>query len=73
MALTKLQRRVCGLLAANRIASGESYVARGVAPNELIGASRLSRDIDLFQDTDEALQTSWREDRDLLESNGIRR
>lgn len=54
MPLTELQRTVCRLIAANRIASGESYVAGGVALNELIGAARLSRDIDLFHDTDAA-------------------
>ncbi|MEA2025078.1 MAG: hypothetical protein U9O18_00160 [Chloroflexota bacterium] len=71
MALTEIQRRVCRLLATNRISSGESYVAGGVALNELIGASRLSRDIDLFHDTNEALEASWRADRELLEANGF--
>lgn len=70
MALTELQRRLCRLLAANRISSGESYVAGGVARNELIGARRVSRDIDLFHDTDEALEWSWRADRSVLESSG---
>lgn len=71
MALTGLQRAVCRLLAENRIASGESYVAGGVALNELIAASRISRDVDLFHDTDEALAASWRADRLLLEANGF--
>lgn len=70
MALTPLQRAICGLLAENRIASGESYVAGGVALNELIEAARISRDIDLFHDTDEALAASWHADRRLLEANG---
>jgi hypothetical protein len=70
MALSDLQRRICRLLAANRIANGESYVAGGSALNELIGASRVSRDVDLFHDTDEALDASWRADRDLLEASG---
>src|SRR5688572_10486695 len=69
MALTALQRRVCRLLAANRIASGESYVAGGVALNELIGTARISRDVDLFHDTDAALDASWEADRALLEAN----
>ena len=42
MALTEFQRAVCRLIADNRIASGESYVAGGVALNELIGHDRLS-------------------------------
>ena len=58
MALTDLQRRVCRLPAENRISSGESYVAGGVALNEALGASRLSRDIDVFHDTNEALEAS---------------
>lgn len=72
MALTDIQRAVCRLVAQNRIASGESYVAGGVALNELIAASRISRDIDLFHDTDEALVASWAADRRLLEGNGYR-
>lgn len=72
MALTDLQRRVCRLLAQTRIDSGESYVAGGVALNELIGAARLSRDVDLFHDTDEALEASWQVDRRLLEKDGLR-
>ncbi len=71
MALTGLQRAVCRLLAQNRIASGESYVAGGVALNELVAAARISRDIDLFHDTDEALAASWHADRLLLEANGF--
>jgi len=71
MALTDLQRAICRLIADNRIASGEIYVAGGVALAELTGASRISRDIDLFHDTDEALDASWRADRCLLEENGF--
>ena len=51
MALTELQRRVCRLIAANRIAGGES-------------------NIDLFHDTEEALDRSWRADRVLLQAEG---
>jgi hypothetical protein len=54
MALAPFQKSVCRLLARNRIASGESYVARGSALNEIIAAPRISRDIDLFHDTEEA-------------------
>jgi hypothetical protein len=71
MALTPIQRDVCRLLAASRIASGESYVAGGVALNELLAAPRLSRDIDLFHDTDEALRASWESDRTLLADHGF--
>lgn len=70
MALTQLQRSICRLIAENRIASGESYIAGGVALNELIAAPRISRDIDLFHDTEEALDATWRADRRLLEEHG---
>ncbi len=71
MALTDLQRRICRLLAANRVASGESYVAGGAALNELLETSRISRDVDLFHDTEEALEASWQKDRALLEAEGL--
>ena len=70
MALTSFQRAVCRLLADHRIASGESYVAGASALNELIAAPRISMDIDLFHDTDEALSISWEADRALLEEQG---
>jgi hypothetical protein len=63
MALTQLQRAVCRLPASNRIASGESDVAGDAALNELIAASRVSRDVDVFHDTDAALVASWTADR----------
>ncbi len=71
MVLTALQRDICRLLAHNRIASGESYVAGGAALNELLSAPRISRDIDLFHDTDEALTRSWEADRAALLGSGF--
>lgn len=71
MALTELQRTICRLIATNRIASGESYVAGGVALNELLGGSRVSRDIDLFHDSEAAVAAAWAADRTLLEANGF--
>lgn len=71
MALTALQRDVCQLLAEQRRQSGESYVAGGVALNELLAGVRRSRDIDLFHDTQEAVQASWDADRALLEDHGF--
>jgi hypothetical protein len=59
MALTDFQRRVCRLLADNRVRSGE-----------LLHAPRLSRDLDLFHDTERALAASWSADRGRLETNG---
>jgi hypothetical protein len=70
MALTEFQRAICRLIARQRLESGESYVAGAVALNTLTGATRISRDIDLFHDTTEAVAASWKADRDLLESHG---
>ena len=70
MAITSLQSDILKLLAARRRELGESYVAGGVALNQLLQAPRRSRDIDLFHDTEEALAASWTGDRDLLTSNG---
>jgi hypothetical protein len=70
MALTSFQRDVCHVLADNRIRGGESYVAGGAALNEILGAPRVSRDLDLFHDTAEALEASWRADRASLEAAG---
>lgn len=71
MALTAIQREVCRLIAENRVASGESYVAGAAALNALLDSPRLSRDVDLFHDTEEALETSWAADRRLLENAGF--
>ncbi|HEX7706866.1 MAG TPA: hypothetical protein VF701_10460 [Thermoanaerobaculia bacterium] len=66
MALTAIQRDICRLLAAERIASGESYVAGGAALITMLEASRRSQDLDLFHDTEEALQSTWSADRNAL-------
>lgn len=71
MALTTFRRSVCRLLADHRIASGESYVADATALNELIAASRVSMDIDLFHDTEAALEASWDADRHVLATHGF--
>ncbi len=71
MALTAIQRRVCRLLAARRIAAGESYLAGGLALNELLGAERVSRDVDLFHDTESAVAAAFAADRRSLEAAGF--
>lgn len=71
MALTELQRRICRLLARLRIESGESYVAGGLALNEVLAATRVSRDIDLFHDSEAAVASSWDGDRRTLEREGF--
>jgi Nucleotidyl transferase AbiEii toxin, Type IV TA system len=70
MALTPIQRRVCRLLADRRRASGESYVAGGVALNVALGTFRVSRDLDVFHDTAEAVARSADQDRALLRHSG---
>ncbi len=72
MALTPLQRRICRLLAEQRRLGGESYVAGGAALNELLGGARVSRDMDLFHDTEEALAATWERDRAALAAAGLR-
>jgi len=69
MAVTDFQRGICRLLARTRIEQGDSYIAGGVALNTLIGAKRVSRDIDLFHDTREALAATWDSDRQQLLSH----
>ncbi len=71
MALTALQRRICRLLADERKRSGESYVAGGVALNELLAGTRKSRDIDLFHDTEAAIAATWQNDRATLAAAGL--
>jgi hypothetical protein len=69
MAITPFQSGILTLLAARRLELGESYVAGGVALNQLLHAPRKSRDIDLFHDTEEALASTWAGDRALLTSH----
>ena len=71
MALSKYQVGVLRLLAERRKDGWESYVAGGVALNQALWAARLSRDIDLFHDTDEALAVSWAKDRQRLQASGF--
>jgi len=71
MALTPFQRDVCRSIAETRRRLGESYVAGGAALNEWLAAPRISRDVDLFHDTDEALAASWQTDRQSLQGAGF--
>jgi hypothetical protein len=70
MAYTEFQASILRALAETRAATGESYVAGGVALNTLIKSSRISRDIDLFHDTETALRRSWLSDREALVGSG---
>lgn len=75
MALSPFQRELCRILARSRLASSsgapvQSYVAGGAALNETLKSPRLSRDVDLFHDTLEALDATWNSDRSLLQQAG---
>ncbi len=70
MALTEFQRGVCRIIAVNRIRGGESYVAGGAALTTVTGSTRLSRDIDLFHDSLEAVVATWEADCRLLTAHG---
>ncbi len=70
MALTGFQADILRLLAENRRANAGSYVAGGLALNHRLGTPRLSRDIDIFHDSESALFASWQMDRRSLESAG---
>lgn len=72
MALTSFQRQVCRLLAEARVAAGESYMAGGATLNEVLGGERISRDLDLFHDSEDAVGSAWESDRLLLESRSFR-
>ena len=63
MALSDFQSGILMCLAKNRRANAGSYVAGGLALNHRLGEPRLSRDIDIFHDSVEALLESWRLDR----------
>ena len=72
MAATPYQCRILKALAAQRKQRGESYVAGGVALNQLLSAPRLSHDIDLFHNSQEAVAATWAADRDLLLAAGYK-
>lgn len=71
MALTRFQRDVVRLISQSRQRSGESYLAGGATLNALIGAPRVSEDVDLFHDTAEAVHASYERDREVLSSAGL--
>lgn len=71
MALTAQQEEILRLLASNRVENAESYVAGGLAFNYRLGTPRLSRDIDIFHDSKEAMFRSWEMDKGVLEANGF--
>lgn len=45
-------------------------MAGGASLNEVLGGGRVSRDLDLFHDSEEAVASAWDSDRHLLEARG---
>ena len=70
MALTDFQRGILALLAVHRIERQESYLAGGAALTVATASPRFSRDIDLFHDSQEAMLSTWEEDRRILDADG---
>ena len=71
MALTAQQEEILRLLARNRIENPESYVAGGLALNYKLDTPRLSRYIDIFHDSKEAMVRSWEMDKAVLVASGF--
>jgi len=72
MAFSSFQLEICRLLASRRAPEPvpQSYLAGGATLNALLDTPRLSRDLDLFHDTLEALDATWNLDRATLLSAG---
>ncbi len=70
MSVTDFQGIVCRLLADERKKCGESYVSGGVPLSVFSRSKRLSKDLNIFHDTTEALDRSCKNDVSLLEASG---
>ena len=55
MAVTAFQAEILRLLAKGRVANGETYVAGGLALNHCLHLPRISNDIDIFNNSYEAM------------------
>ena len=71
MALTELQQTLCTLIARQRRESGESYIAGGAAMSVVTGSPRISRDIDIFHDTTEAVARTAQADTETMAGAGF--
>ena len=70
MAVTAFQAEILRLLAKGRIANGETYVAGGLALNHCLHLPRISNDIDIFNNSYEAMTAAADADRAALLSAG---
>ncbi len=71
MAVTEFQAEVLRRIARSRVAGGETYVAGGLALNHVLCGTRVSRDIDVFNDTAEALRAAVEGDTSELQGGGF--
>jgi hypothetical protein len=69
MPLTKFQREVALLLAANR--SDDSYLAGGAALHRAPNSKRYSNDLDYFHDSEERVAAAFEADREALQKGGF--
>ena len=70
MAVTRFQSEVLKLIARSRIRNGETYVAGGLALNHQLRRPRVSEDIDVFNNSYDALVSAADADRDVLKGAG---
>lgn len=69
MAITPFQQKICHLISDARKQNGASYIAGGVSLNTCLNAPRISHDIDIFNDSHDALIAGWEDDKKVLEQN----
>ena len=70
MAVTAFQVEVLRVITKNRVANGETYVAGGLALNHLLHRPRISNDIDVFNNSYEAMTAAADVDRAALAAAG---
>lgn len=70
MAATEFQTEVLKRLAGLRIARGDSYIAGGLALNHRLGTPRVSHDIDIFNDSEQAVVAAFAADISCLREAG---
>ena len=70
MAATKFQAEILQRLARLRLKDGKTYVAGGLALNHQLGTPRVSHDIDIFNDTEEAVVAAFEKDTECLRAAG---
>ena len=70
MATSEFQTEILKRLARLRIDGGSSYIAGGLALNHVLGAPRLSHDIDIFNDSEKAVAAAFAKDVATLRAAG---